>query len=205
MPRKSEGRSDMHLPSLANIGVTWRCHSIILMCQCTCRRNCKLAACQGMLLHGCHGRFTSWLTNIWYVQDHVVCKLWYVCKRIDKYHKACKHMICLQAYGWQRYQTRLQRKLQTGCLPRHAVAWVPRRVHELACNHMICLQARGLRTMIWLQMNQQGFWGLQTRDMFSSTWLAKISYDSKPHKIIPFLFVGIGPLHGAQIGIHMIR
>ncbi len=32
-PSKSEGRSDMHLPSLANIGV------IIPMCQCACRGN----------------------------------------------------------------------------------------------------------------------------------------------------------------------
>ncbi len=41
--------------------------------------------------------------------------------------------------------------------------------------------------------------------MFASRWLAKISCVCKPHKIIPFLFVGIGPFHHAQeIDIHMI-
>jgi hypothetical protein len=58
--------------------------------------------------------------------------------------------------------TRLQRKLRTGCLPRRAFAWVPRRVHELACKHMICLQAHGMQTMICLQVVQQGSQGLQT-------------------------------------------
>jgi hypothetical protein len=41
-------------------------------------------------------------------------------------------------------------------------------------------------------------------DMFASTQLAKISYVCKPHKIIPFLFLGISPLHCVQIGFHMI-
>ncbi len=40
---------------------------------------------------------------------------------------------------------------------------------------------------------------------FESTWLAKISYVCKPCKIIPFLFIGIGPLYCVQIGIHMIQ
>jgi hypothetical protein len=46
--------------------------------------------------------------------------------------------------------------------------------------------------------------GLQTNDMFTSTWLAQISYVPKLGKVIPFLFVGIGPLHCVQIGINMI-
>ncbi len=85
---------------------------------------------------------------------------------------------------------RLQRKLQIGCLPRHAFAWVPRQIHELARKHMICSQARGLQTMICLQLDQQGLQGLQTYDMFASMWLTKISYICKPYKIIPFLSVG---------------
>ena len=32
--------------------------------------------------------------------------------------------------------------------------------------------------------------GLQTYDMFASMWLTKISYVCKPYNIIPFLFVG---------------
>ncbi len=90
MPMKSEGRSDMHLSSLANIGVTQRCHSIIPMSQRACRGKFELDACQGALLHGCQGRFTSWLANIWYVHELVVRKLWYVCKWINKDCKACK-------------------------------------------------------------------------------------------------------------------
>jgi hypothetical protein len=70
---------------------------------------------------------------------------------------------------------------------------------------MICLQARGLQTIICSQANQQGLGGLQTYDMFASTWLAKISYVSELRKTIPFSFKGIGPLHCAQIGIHMIQ
>ena len=74
-PMKSEGRSDMHLYSLANIEVTRRCHPIIPTSQRACRGNCKLDACQGGLLHGCQGKFTSW--------------------------PSFKHMICLQARGLQ--------------------------------------------------------------------------------------------------------
>jgi hypothetical protein len=99
---------------------------------------------------------------------------------------------------------RLQRKLQIGCLPRRLFAWVLRRVHELACKHMICSQAPGLWTMICLQADWQGSQGLQTYDMFTSIWLAKISYVPEPHKVIPFVFVGIGPLNCEQINIHMI-
>ncbi len=100
--------------------------------------------------------------------------------------------------------TRLQRKLQIGCLPRCAFAWVPRQIHVMAHKHLIFLQARGLQTMTWLQADQQGLQGLQTYGMFASTWLAKISYVCKPHKIIPFFFLGIGPLHRVQIDIHMV-
>ncbi len=71
--------------------------------------------------------------------------------------------------------------LDTGCF-----AWVPRQVHELACKHMICLQAHGLQSMIGSQADQQGSQGLQTYDMFASTWLAKMLYVWKPRKIIPF-------------------
>jgi hypothetical protein len=63
----------MHLPSLANIGVTQRCHSIIPMCQRACSGNFELDACQRMLLH--------WSRRV---------------------HKlACKHMICLRACALQ--------------------------------------------------------------------------------------------------------
>jgi hypothetical protein len=41
--------------------------------------------------------------------------------------------------------------------------------------------------------------------MFASIWLAKTSNICKPNKKIPNLFVGIGPLHRAHIGIHMIQ
>jgi hypothetical protein len=41
--------------------------------------------------------------------------------------------------------------------------------------------------------------------MFASKWLAKISYVSKQGKLTPFLFNGIGPIHRAHIGIHMIQ
>ncbi len=98
----------------------------------------------------------------------------------------------------------LQRKLQIGCLTRRLFAWVPRRVHKLACKHMICLQATGLGTMICLQANWQGLQGMQTYDMSTNTWLAKISYVPELHKVIPFVFVGIGPINRVQIGIHMI-
>jgi hypothetical protein len=98
----------------------------------------------------------------------------------------------------------LQRKLKIGCLPRCLLTWVLRWVHELACKHMICLQAPGLQTMICLQVDSQGLQGLQTYDMFTSTWLAKTSHVPKPRKVIPFVFVGIGPLNHVQIGIHMI-
>jgi hypothetical protein len=104
MPRKSEGRSDMHIPSLANSGTTQRCHSIILMSQCACRGNCKLDACQGAFrmsassaragsraglqtydmfmstLFVNYDVFASRLTriarlaNIWYVYEHIVGK-----------------------------------------------------------------------------------------------------------------------------------
>ncbi len=33
--------------------------------------------------------------------------------------------------------------------------------------------------------------------MFASMWLTKISYVCKPHKIIPFLFVGATAMRGA--------
>ncbi len=59
--------------------------------------------------------------------------------------------------------------------------------------------------MICLQADQQRLQGLQTYDMFVSTWLAKISYAASHMKIIPFLLLRIGPLHRAQIGIHMIQ
>ncbi len=98
----------------------------------------------------------------------------------------------------------LQRKLKVGCLPRRLFAWVLWRVHELICKHMICLRAPGLQTMIFLQADWQGLQGLQTYDMFTSTWLAKISYVPKPRKVMPFVFVAIGPLNRVQIGIHMI-
>ncbi len=100
--------------------------------------------------------------------------------------------------------TCLQRKLWIGCLPRRSFAWMLRRVHELARKHMICLRAHGLQTMICLHVDRQGLQGLQTFEMFASTWLERISYVSKPGKIIPFLFEGIGPLNHAQISIHMI-
>ncbi len=93
MPRKSEGGRDMYLPSLAKIGVTGRCHSIIPMCQCACRGNCKLDACQGGSRDGLQtfNKFAStWfanydmfasgstritrLTNTWYVFEHAVGK-----------------------------------------------------------------------------------------------------------------------------------
>ncbi len=131
-PNKSEGRSDMHLSSLANSGTTQRCYSIILMCQCACRGNCKLDACQGTFSH--------------------VAK--------------AGSQASLQTYE--------------------------------------SLQAPGFQTMICLQVNWQGLQGMQTYDMFMSTWLAKISYVPKPCKVIPFVFVGIGPLVCVQIGIHMI-
>ncbi len=99
---------------------------------------------------------------------------------------------------------RLQWRLQNGCLPRCLFAWVLRLVHKLAYKHMICLQAPGLQTMICLHADWHGLQGLQTYDMFTSMWLAKISYVPKPCKVIPFFFVGIGPLHRVQIGIHMI-
>jgi hypothetical protein len=84
--------------------------------------------------------------------------------------------------------TRLQRKLWIGCLQRRAFARVPRPVHVMACKQLVCSQACGLWTMICLQADWQGLQSLQTYDMFASRWLAKISYFSKPRKIIPFLF-----------------
>ncbi len=89
-------------------------------------------------------------------------------------------------------------------LARRPFALVPRQVHVKAHKHLICLRARGSRTMICLKADQHGLQGLQTYDMFASTWLAKISYVCKLRKIIPFLFLGIGPLHRVQIGIPMI-
>ena len=62
-----------------------------------------------------------------------------------------------------------------------------------------------LQIMICLQADQQGLQGLQIYDMFASMWLANISYVCKPCKTTPFLSVGVGPLHHAQIGIHMIQ
>ncbi len=73
-PMKSEGRifSSQHW---SNKKVSFH-HSNKPICL---QRKCKLDACQGALLHGCKGGFTSWLANIWYVCEHVVRKLWYVC------------------------------------------------------------------------------------------------------------------------------
>jgi hypothetical protein len=45
--------------------------------------------------------------------------------------------------------------------------------------------------MICSQADQQKLQGLQMYDIFASTWLTKISYVCKPHKIIPVLFVGV--------------
>ncbi len=87
----------MHLPSLANIGVTQRCHSNIPMCQRPWRGNCELDTCRGALLHGCQGRFTSWLKNICSRArglQTMICmqedqqgsqclrNIWYVCKHV---------------------------------------------------------------------------------------------------------------------------
>jgi len=99
--RKSEGRSDIQLFSLANIGVKRRCHSVIPMCQCSCRGNCKSDACQGALV-SIDATVGSW-AGLSHVCEHMVRELWYVHKQINKDHKACKHMICLWARGWQRY------------------------------------------------------------------------------------------------------
>jgi hypothetical protein len=73
------------------------------------------------------------------------------------------------------------------------------------------LQIYDMFTSTWFANNDMFASGLTriTRlaniNIFVRTWLAKILYVCKPHKIITCLFVGICPLHHAQIGIHMIQ